>query len=193
MLLLFSHSVVSDSATPGTAASQPSLSFTIEFAQTHVHWKSMMPSSHLTLCCPLFLLLSVFPSIRVFSNELTPHIISALAQPFHSFCSYFSALPQEHIGHLPTWGVHLSVSCLFAFSYCPWGSQGKNAEVDCYSLFQWTTFCQNSLPWPCLSWVALHGLAHSFIELQKAAIHVIILASFLWLCFSFCLPSDGWG
>ena len=42
------------------------------------------------------------------------------------------------------------------------------------------------------SWVALHGMAHSFTELDKAVIHVIILVSFLWLWFSFCLPSDGW-
>ena len=31
--------------------------------------ESVMPSSHLILCCPLLLLLSIFPSIRVFSNE----------------------------------------------------------------------------------------------------------------------------
>ena len=43
------------------------------------------------------------------------------------------------------------------------------------------------------SWVALHGVAHSFIELDKAVIHVMSLVSFLWLCFSFCLSSDGWG
>ena len=41
------------------------------------------------------------------------------------------------------------------------------------------------------SWVALHGMAHSFIELDKAIFHVIRLISFLWLQFSFCLPSDG--
>ena len=41
------------------------------------------------------------------------------------------------------------------------------------------------------SWVALHGMAHSFIELEKAVIHVISLVSFLWLWFSICLPSDG--
>ena len=40
------------------------------------------------------------------------------------------------------------------------------------------------------SWVALHGMAHSFTELDKAVVHVIRLISFLWLCFSFCLPSD---
>ena len=42
----------------------------------------------------------------------------------------------------------------------------------------------------CPSWVALHGMAHSFIELDKAVVHVISLVSFLWLWFSFCLPSD---
>ena len=35
----------------------------------------------------------------------------------HSFWSYFSTLLQYHIGHPVTWGVHLSVSYLFAFSY----------------------------------------------------------------------------
>ena len=39
-----------------------------EFTQTHVHW-SVMPSNHLILCHPFLLLPSVFPSIRVFSNE----------------------------------------------------------------------------------------------------------------------------
>ena len=46
--------------------------------------------------------------------------------------------------------VLLSVSHLFAFSYCSWGSQGKNAEVVCHSLLQWTTFCWRRLlrvPW----------------------------------------------
>ena len=36
--------------------------------------ESVMPSKHLILCCPLLLLPSVFPSIRVFSNESTLHI-----------------------------------------------------------------------------------------------------------------------
>ena len=41
-----------------------------------------------------------------------------------------------------------------------------------------------------LSWVALHCMAHSFIELDRAVVHVIRLVSFLWLWFSFCLPSE---
>ena len=45
-----------------------------EFAQTDDHQPSVMPSNHLTLCCPLLLLPSIFPSIRVFSNESVLHI-----------------------------------------------------------------------------------------------------------------------
>ena len=44
-----------------------------EFAQTHVP-ESVTPSNHLILYRPLLLLPSIFPSIRVFSNELTLHI-----------------------------------------------------------------------------------------------------------------------
>ena len=40
------------------------------------------------------------------------------------------------------------------------------------------------------SWVALHSIAHGFIELDKAVVHVISLVSFLWLWLSFCPPSD---
>ena len=44
-----------------------------------------------------------------------------------------------------------------------------------------------------LSWVTLYGMTHSFIELRKVVVHMICLVSFLWLCLSFSLPSDGWG
>ena len=64
------------------------------------------------------------------------------------------------------------------FSYCSWGSQGKNTEVVCHSLLQWTTFCQTSPTYPIhlgrpyMAWL-------SFIELDKAAVYVIKLASCL--------------
>ena len=91
------------------------------------------------------------------------------------------------MGHLPTWGVHLSASYLFAFSYCSWGSQGKNTEVVCHSLLQWTTSCQTSPPWPvCLGWS--HNAWLSFIELDKAVVHVIRLACCLWLWFQSICP-----
>ena len=84
----------------------------------------------------------------------------------HSFWSYFSIDLHYHIGHLPTWGVHLSVSCLFAFSYCSWGSQCKNTEVVCHSLLWWATFCQTSPPLPGhFGWSDMAWL--SFIELDR--------------------------
>ena len=45
----------------------------------------------------------------------------------------------------------------------------------------------------CPFCVALHCMAHSFIELDEAVVHVIRLVSFLWLWFSVCLPSDREG
>ena len=58
-------------ATPWTAACQVSLSFTISWSFLKLmSIESVMPSNHLILCCPLLLLPSIFPSIRVFSNEL---------------------------------------------------------------------------------------------------------------------------
>ena len=38
------------------------------------------------------------------------------------------------------------------------------------------------------SWMALHGMAHSFIELDKSVVHVIRLVSFLWFCFHSVCP-----
>ena len=60
---------------PWTAVDQPSLSFTISQSLLKlISIESVMPSNHLTLCHPLLLLPSVFPSIRVFSNESALHI-----------------------------------------------------------------------------------------------------------------------
>ena len=66
----FSHSVMSDSVTPWTVAHQASLSITNSRSLLKlISIKSVMPSNHLVLCHPLLLLPSIFPSIRVFSNE----------------------------------------------------------------------------------------------------------------------------
>ena len=59
-------------ATQWPAAHQASLSFTVSRSMLKLmSIESVMPSNHLVLCCPLFLLPSIFPSIRVFSNEST--------------------------------------------------------------------------------------------------------------------------
>ena len=57
-------------ATPWTAACQASLSITNpQSPPKPMSIEPVMPSNHLILCCPLLLLPSVFPNIRVFSNE----------------------------------------------------------------------------------------------------------------------------
>ena len=72
--LLFSRSVVSDSATPWTAACQPSLSMTTSWSLLKLmSIESVMPSNHLILCHLLLLPPSIFPSIRVFSKEAIVH------------------------------------------------------------------------------------------------------------------------
>ena len=66
----FSSSVVSDSLEPHGLehARLPVHHKLPELSQTHVHWW-VMPSNHLILCHPLLLPPSIFPSIRVFTNE----------------------------------------------------------------------------------------------------------------------------
>ena len=56
--------------TPWTAAHQASLSFTISQSLLKLMFiELVMSPNHLILCCPLLLLPSIFPSIRVFSNQ----------------------------------------------------------------------------------------------------------------------------
>ena len=80
-------------ATPWIAAHQASLSITISRSSlTLTSIKSMMPSSHLILCCPLFLLPPIPPSIRVFSNE------STLRMRWPKYWSFsFSIIPSKEI------------------------------------------------------------------------------------------------
>ena len=89
--LLFSHSVVSSSATPWTIAHQSSLHYLPEFAQTHVHWvgDAIQPSHPLP--SPPFLP-SIFPSFRVFFNE------SALCIRWPNYWSFSISLSNEYSG-----------------------------------------------------------------------------------------------
>ena len=75
MFIVQSLSCVRLFATPWTAAHQASLSFTISQSLFKLmSIESVMLSIHLVFCHPLLLLSSIFPSIRVFSNESALHI-----------------------------------------------------------------------------------------------------------------------
>ena len=75
---------MSDSVTPWTAARQASLSTTNSRSLLKLmSIKLVMPSNHLILCCPLFPSPSIFPSIRVFSNESVLHIMWPKYQNFN--------------------------------------------------------------------------------------------------------------
>ena len=77
LLLLFSHSVVSNSLQPhGLQHSRlPCTSPSSRVcSNSFIFVESVMPSNHLILCRPFLLLPSIFPSIRVFSNDSALHI-----------------------------------------------------------------------------------------------------------------------
>ena len=90
------HMCVRVFATPWTAACQASLFITS--SQNLLKLMSielMIPSNHLILCCPLLLLLSIFPSIRVFSN------VSVLCIRWPKYWSFsFSVSPSNEYSAL---------------------------------------------------------------------------------------------
>ena len=94
VLLLFSR--VWFFVTPWTAARQTSLSFTTSRSLLKLmSIESVMPSKHLILCCPLLLLPSIFPSIRVFFSE------SALPIRWPEYWSFnFSISPSDEYSGL---------------------------------------------------------------------------------------------
>ena len=80
-------------ATPWTVAHQASLSFTGSWSLLKLmSIESVMPSNHLVLRHPLFLLPSIFPGIRVFSNE------STLLIRWPKYCSFSISPSNEYPG-----------------------------------------------------------------------------------------------
>ena len=81
--------------TPWIAARQASLSITNSWSSLKlISIESVMPSSHLILCCPLLLLPPIPPSIRVFSNEST----LCMKWPKYWSFSFSIILSKEHPG-----------------------------------------------------------------------------------------------
>ena len=84
--------------TPWTIALQASLSFTISWSLLKLRSiESVMPCNHLALCCPLLLLPSIFPSIRVFPNE---SVLQIRWPKYSSFSFSFSINPSSEYSGL---------------------------------------------------------------------------------------------
>ena len=98
---------------------------------------------------------------------------------FHSSVAYWAS---TNLGNSSFSVISFFLSILFM------GFSRQECWSGFHSLLQWATLCQNSPPLPVhFRWPYK---AHSFIKWEKAVVHVISLVSFLWLWFSFCLPSD---
>ena len=117
--------------TPWTAARQASLSFTISRSLLKLmSIESVIPSNHLILCCPLLLLPSIFPSIRVSSNE------SVLGIRWPKYWSFsFSIIPSNEYSGL----ISLRLTGLISLQ-----SKGLSGVFSSTTILKYP--CFNSLP-----------------------------------------------
>ena len=126
-----------------------------------------------------------FGSASSFFLELKEHSLNILSWAISLL------FPNSILDTYLTWEAHLSLSYLFCFFILFMGF----SRQEYWSVLPFSFLVDHVLSefstMTCLSWVALHGMAYSFTELDKAVVHVISLISFLWLWFSFCLPSEG--
>ena len=149
-------------ATPRTAACQASLSFTISLSLlTPVSTELVMPSNHLIIIChPLLLLPSIFPSIRVFSNESVQKIAKVVAFQLRSVVSDSS---RPH-GRQP------------ARLLRPWDFPGKSTGVECHCLLR-VSIAQHGNCYECASrdqsW-------STHILWSSLEIHMVLLLSYSW-------------
>ena len=139
---------------PWTAAHQASPSFTIfRYLLILMSTESIMPSNHLILCRPFLLLPSIFPSIRVFSNESALHIrwpkywsFSFSISPFNEYSGLISfrtdwldllavqgtlkSLLQHHCSKASILSAQLS---LWSNSHiCTWKNHGFDGTYLCW-------------------------------------------------------------
>ena len=131
---LFNRSIMSNSATPWTAAHQAFLSITNSWNLLKLmSIELVMPSNHLILCHPFLLPPSIFPSIRVFSNELVLHI---------------------------KWPRYWS----FSFSICPYNEYSGliSFRMDWLDLLESPRDSQESSPTP--QFKSINSLALSFLH-----------------------------
>ena len=148
--------------TPWTAARQASLSITNSWSPPKpMSIESVMPSSHLILCHPLLLLPSIFPRIRVFSNESALRTEKAMAP--HSSTLVWKIPWMEEPGGLQSMGSlrvgHDWMTSLSIFTFTHWRRNWQPTPVF--------------LPWKSQGWGSLVGcrlwVGHDWSDLAAAA------------------------
>ena len=127
--------------TPWIAARQASLSITNSQSSLRLtSIESVMPSSHLILCCPLLLLPPIPPSIRVFSNESTRHLRWPMYWGFS-----FSVIPSKEIPGLISfrmdWLELLAVQGTLKSLLQHHSSKASTAIIRMYLCFGIWSFC----------------------------------------------------
>ena len=167
MLLLFSHQVIFKSSDPLTAARQAFLSFINSWSLlSFMSIELVMLSNYLILCCSLLLLPSVFPSIRVFSNEL------ALLIRWPEYWSFnFSISPSDEYSGLISFRIDWFD--LFSVQETPKGLlQHHNSKV---SIFQHSVFF-------------MVQFSHQYVTTRKTIALSLwtfvgkVMPLFFWLC-----------
>ena len=139
-------------ATPWTIAYQASLSITNSWSPPKLmSIESVMPSNHLILCRPL-LLPSIFPSIRVFSNESALHI--RLTQSG----THFS---------LTSWEGYISIFIIFSKKFT------KSQTWSYVTLDKWKLIIKEKLTKPCQAKLLLSLI--SYLEISEIFIYISLL------------------
>ena len=171
--------------TPWTVARQASLFTISQSLLKHMSIDMVMPYSHLILCCPLFLLPSIFPSIRVFSSE------SALCIGWPKYWSFsfgispskeYSALICSGIDWFDLFAIQRTLKSLLQHHSV------KTSVLQCSAFFmvQWSHLCMTTGRTIALSLSLFFLRFPSPLFLQKfflssISLNIYILVKYSWL------------
>ena len=127
--------------------------------------------------------------------SITSHIQNWVLFGFASISSFFLELFLQS-SPVAYWApTDLGSSSFSVLSFCLFILFIGFSKQECWSGLSFPSPVDHVLSelstMTCRSWVALHSMAHSFIELDKAVVHVIRLFSFMWLWFGWAKPCLG--
>ena len=177
LLLLFSRSATSDSLQPHDGSTPTSLSPTVSWSLLKLmSIELVMPSNHFILCHPLLLPL-IFPSIRVFSNEL------ALRIRWPKYWSFsFSISPSNKAYNLCFQCIHKAVQLSPQFNYRIFSSsKRKHVPISNHSQFPSAHSSWQLFIYFCT--LNLHILKHMCVCVYthiRSICDIFDLASFTW-------------